>query len=430
MSRPGIEPVAAPTAPAVPAVPAAERASVWLPGLVNAHSHAFHRMLRGRTHVPDPHHPHDSFWTWRERMYGLARLLDPDSYRQLATAVYAEMVTAGYTAVGEFHYVHDPGVDDAEPHAMELALVHAALDTGIRLTLLDTCYLRGGLDAQGREVPLDAVQARFSDGSAARWAERHADLRVVVAGLDADRGLVRVGAAVHSVRAVPSAELSVIAAALGQDEVLHAHVSEQPAENAACLAATGLTPTALLQHHGLLNERFTAVHATHLTDGDIDALGGARANVAFCPTTEADLGDGIGPARRLLEAGAVLCIGSDQHAVIDPLLELRALEHGERLQALRRARLSPDRLVAAGSTGGRRSLGLDPDAATDAIKVDLGSTRTQGSRPDQTVLTATAADVLSVVISGRTVAHRGIHVDLGDPAELYASFLRDNPDFT
>ncbi len=405
-------------------------ATVQLPGLVNAHSHAFHRMLRGRTHVPDPGHPNDSFWTWRDRMYALARLLGPDSYRQLATAVYAEMVTAGYTAVGEFHYVHRPAAAPiSEPHAMELAVVRAALDVGIRLTLLDTCYLRGGLDPQGRDVALDGVQERFSDGTAGRWAERHAALRAAVAALDAGRDLVSVGTAVHSVRAVREEDLPIIAAALGPDEVLHAHISEQPAENTACLAATGLTPTALLHRHGLVTKHFTAVHATHLTDADITVLGDAHAGVAFCPTTEADLGDGIGPAHRLVDAGAVLCIGSDQHAVIDPLLELRALEHGERLASLRRARFTPDQLVAAGSTGGIRSLGLGGEAAADCVVVDLGSTRTRGARPEQVVLCATAADVIQVDIAARTVARNGIHVNLGNPADLYATFFDDWPAF-
>ena len=224
---------------------------------------------------------------------------------RLARAVYAEMVLSGITAVGEFHYLHHgPGgqpYDDA--NLMGEALRAAASDAGLRLTLLDTCYLTGGIDQ-----PLQGTQLRFGDGSAGAWAARIADLR--------GDAMTRVGAAVHSVRAVPASDLETVAAAL-PDAPLHVHLSEQPAENEQCLEAYGCTPTRLLHEHGVLSARTTAVHATHLTDDDIALLGGSRTASCFCPTTERDLADGIGPARRLADAGSPLCLGSDQHAVID-----------------------------------------------------------------------------------------------------------------
>ncbi|WP_112134581.1 formimidoylglutamate deiminase [Glycomyces dulcitolivorans] len=383
------------------------------PGAVNAHSHAFHRLLRGRTHAGG-----GSFWTWRTLMYREAGRLDPERYRRVAAAVYAEMVAAGWTSVAEFHYVHHaPDGTPYAAHAMERALADAAVDAGIRLTLLDTCYLAGGFGA-----PLAAEQRRFGDGSAERWLDRLASLREAIRA-DYDPGQVQVGAAVHSVRAVPEAALAAIATGLDPSLPLHVHLSEQPAENADCLKATGFTPTGLLARHGLLSPRLSAVHATHLTRGDVKLLGDAGATVVMCPTTEADLGDGIGPARALADAGAVIALGTDQHAVIDPMLEARALEHGERLASGRRGRFDPAALRAALTVGGAASTGRDlgvlrVGAPCDLIAVDPASTRTEGSEPDQLLLTATAADISAVVIGGRVRARGGRHTDLGDPAEL------------
>jgi formiminoglutamate deiminase len=382
------------------------------PGAVNAHSHAFHRLLRGRTHSGG------SFWTWRTLMYREAGRLDPERYRRVAAAVYAEMVAAGWTSVAEFHYVHHaPDGTPYAAHAMERALADAAVDAGIRLTLLDTCYLAGGFGA-----PLAAEQRRFGDGSAERWLDRLASLREAISA-EYGPGQVLVGAAVHSVRAVPEAALAAVATGLDPSLPLHVHLSEQPAENADCLKATGFTPTGLLARHGLLSPRLSAVHATHLTRGDVKLLGDAGATVVMCPTTEADLGDGIGPARALADAGAVIALGTDQHAVVDPMLESRALEHGERLASGRRGRFDPAALRAALSVGGAASTGRDlgvlrVGAPCDLIAVDPASSRTEGSEPDQLLLTATAADVATVVIGGRVRARGGRHTDLGDPAEL------------
>ena len=411
-----------------------------VPAPVNAHSHAFHRILRGRTHEGEDGGA-GTFWTWREHMYKYAHALTPAGYQQLATAVFAEMVTAGYSAVGEFHYLHhqndgtpygakgsDPEAPDTEPHAMELALGRAALAAGIRLVLLDTCYLQGGLAADGTVLELDATQRRFSDGSAEAWLQRHGRLATALKDLDAGAGLLTMGAAIHSVRALAPADLEYISSRLDPALPLHVHLSEQPAENQACLSAYGLTPTGLLEQAGLLGARLSAVHATHLSTQDIASLGGGSANIVMCPTTEADLGDGIGPARELADAGASIALGSDQHAVLDPYLEQRALEHGERLRSGQRGRFSPAEISAAAREAGLRSLGLPEN--NDHLVVSTHSVRTAGSRPAQLPLTATAADITAVYINGGLVAREGIHTRLGDPADLYAAFFQNHPEFS
>lgn len=385
-------------------------AGLVLPGFANAHSHAFHRALRGRTHDCG-----GTFWTWRERMYGVAARLDPDSYLALARAAYAEMALAGVTCVGEFHYLHHGprGVPYDDPNAMSEALVRAAADAGVRLTLLDAAYLAGGLDGTGH-LPLDDVQARFSDGDADRWAAR-------VAALPERPGL-RIGAAVHSVRAVPADQLAAVArAAAGRP--MHAHLSEQPAENEACEAFYGSTPTRLLADRGLLGPDTTVVHATHLTGDDISALGAGGTSVCACPSTEADLADGIGAFRRLRDAGSPLCLGSDQHVTTDLLGEARLVEGHERLSAGERGRFRPAELVEALTVAGHRALGW-PDAGriaegarADLVAVRTDSLRTAGAAAEQLVMTATAADVHTVVADGRMVVREGRHV-LGDVGRL------------
>ena len=389
---------------------ATELPGVVLPGLADAHSHAFHRALRGRTHHRAGA---GSFWTWRDQMYALAGRLDPDSLLGLARAAFAERALAGVTSVGEFHYLHhDPdGRPYADPNAMGHALARAASEAGIRLTLLDACYLASGLGPDG-DRPLDGVQRRFSDGTAEAWAARVAALR--------DGPGLRIGVAAHSVRAVPRAALSLVAgAAAGRP--LHVHVSEQPAENAACLAAHGLTPTGLLAEEGLLGPATTAVHATHVTEADIALLGGSGTTVCVCPTTEADLADGVGPARALRDAGCPLALGGDQHGVSDPFAEMRALEMHERLVTGERGRFTPKALLdastahtAIGWPGAGR---LSPGARADLVAVRLDTPRTAGSDPAQVVLVATGADVDTVVIDGQVVAAGGHHV-LGDVGAL------------
>ncbi|MFI6306843.1 formimidoylglutamate deiminase [Amycolatopsis thailandensis] len=376
-----------------------------LPGFANGHSHAFHRALRGRTH-----HDRGTFWTWRERMYSLASRLEPDSYYRLARGVYAEMVLAGYTSVGEFHYLHHAsgGKPYAEPNAMGEALRQAAADAGIRLTLLDTCYLAGGIG-----IEPDEVQRRFSDGSATKWAQRVGELR---AG-----ETFRVGGAIHSVRAVPEDQLSEVDRGTGP---LHIHLSEQRAENEQCLAAYGRTPTELLHDHGVLGDRLTAVHATHLTPLDVERLGAARSRACFCPTTERDLGDGIGQARTLLDARVRLCVGSDSNAVVDAFEETRALELNERLASEQRGRFSAEELLSAatdhGAVGWDEVGRLVPGAGADLVTVGLGSVRTAGIEPSGVVFAASGADVRNVVVAGREIVRDGAHQLIDRPETVLA----------
>lgn len=400
--------------------------SLSVPAPVNAHSHAFHRILRGRTHD----HGGD-FWVWREQMYSAAARLTPEAYEQLATAVYAEMVCAGYSAVGEFHYLHhQPGGAPYRDHEMERALARAAHTAGIRLVLLDTLYLQGGLSPEGAPLPLSEIQRRFCDGTAEDWAARWESLAAAIHQEDRGAGLVTLGAAVHSLRAVPADQLAVVAelSRMHPEAPLHIHLSEQPAENRAVQAAYAATPAEILADAGLLGPRLSAVHATHLRESDIQLLGESGSTVVMCPTTEADLADGIGPARRLADAGAHLALGSDQHAVIDPYLEMRALEHGERLATGSRGRFSPQQIGCAARAGGLRSLSLGENQ--DCLTVCADSVRTAGSRAEQLVLTATSADVDQVYIAGRVRAEGGIHTELGDPAQLYQKFFTDHPEYS
>jgi len=366
-----------------PAPPTRRVGGLTLPGLANCHSHAFHRALRGRTQTG-----RGSFWTWRDQMYRLAEELTPDSYRALATEVYREMRAAGITAVGEFHYLHhqSDGTPYDDPNEMGRALLDAADEAGIRIRLLDTCYLAAGF---GQEP--EGVQRRFSDGDAIRWAER-----VEAFGDD------RVGAAIHSVRAVPRDQIKTVAQWAQTREVpLHVHLSEQVAENDACEAVHGVTPTQLLADEGALGPLTTAVHATHLTESDVRLLGETGTFACFCPTTERDLADGIGPSRFLHDAGSRLTLGSDSHAVIDLFEEMRAVEMHERLATQERGHWSAVELLAAATYDGHASLGF-PDAGriavgqrADLVNVDLGTWRTRGTgaTPDTLVFAATAADV-------------------------------------
>ncbi|SFO63322.1 formiminoglutamate deiminase [Actinomadura madurae] len=421
----------------VPSAPNAQRLpGLTVPGLANAHSHAFHRALRSRVQAHA-----GTFWTWREQMYTVADRLDPDSYRALAAAVFAEMALAGVSCVGEFHYLHHrPGGSPyGDPNAMGEALIAAAADAGIRITLLDACYLAGGI---GR--PLKGPQLRFGDGTAGNWVRRVESLheRTDKAG----RLHARVGAAIHSVRAVPREQLRAVASWAREHRApLHLHLSEQPAENQDCRDAYGMTPTRLLAEAGALGALTTAVHATHLTEEDIGLLGATMTGVCMCPTTERDLADGIGPARALADAGSPICLGTDQHAFIDLFEEARAVELDERLRTRVRGHWTAGELLAAATCDGHYALGwpeagrLEPGAYADLVTVSLDSVRTAGAGPDHTaeaaVFAATAADVRHVVVSGRQIVHDGRHLLIDDvPGALTAAITaatapdQDRPD--
>jgi formiminoglutamate deiminase len=397
---------------AAPPIGAVRLDGLTLPGFANAHSHAFHRALRGRTHGGG-----GTFWTWRDQMYRLAGSLEPDTYEELATATFAEMVLAGYTVVGEFHYLHHGpgGVPYVDRNEMGHRMLRAAERAGIRITLLDTCYLHGGIGH-----PLKDVQRRFSDGTGEAWAERVSAL--------ASPG---VGAAIHSVRAVDPAAIRYVAAwAAGSGAVLHAHVSEQPAENEMCEVAHGCTPVQLLARESALSRRFTAVHATHVADSDAGSLARSGARVCICATTERELADGIGATAALSAAGVELCIGSDSHAVIDPFEETRAIELDERLASLRRGTHQPADLLRAASPNGYASLGwaggaLAPGQLADFVTVSFDSPRLAGSdRSDAAaaiVFAASPPDVRHVVVGGEHVVVDGIHQRVDVVAALDSS---------
>ncbi|MYT26177.1 formimidoylglutamate deiminase [Streptomyces sp. SID7760] len=389
-----------------------------VPGLANAHSHAFHRALRSRVQVGS-----GTFWTWREFMYTVAQNLTPDTYFALARAVYAEMALAGITNVGEFHYVHHApgGAPYADPNAMGEALIEAAAAAGIRITLLDTAYLSAGFG----KAP-DHHQARFSDGTAEAWAERVSALK--------PRGHALIGAAVHSVRAVPADQLGTVARWAGERQApLHVHLSEQTAENEACQAAHGRTPTQLLADHGVLGPRTVGVHNTHLTDGDIALLGGTTTGTCMCPTTERDLADGIGPAVRLQHAGSPLSLGSDSHAVIDLLEEARAMELNERLRSRTRGHWTANALLTAATADGHAALGLadagrlEAGALADFTTIALDSVRTAGPLPrlgaETAVFAATAADVRHTVVGGRHIVRDGSHTLVPDVASALSESI-------
>lgn len=396
-----------------------------LPGLANTHSHAFHRALRGRTQRGG-----GTFWTWREQMYAVAARLDPDTYLALARATYREMAAAGITGVGEFHYLHHrpDGGTYTDPNAMGEALIVAAREAGIRIALLDTLYLSSGFGA----AP-EGVQVRYGDGSTEAWLARVAGLEAIVAAASLD-GAATVGLALHSVRAVPPEGIRLAAdAAAARGGPLHVHLSEQVAENDACLAAYGVTPTRLLADNGALTPTTTVVHATHLTDDDVADLGAAGGYASFCPTTERDLGDGIGPGRALADAGVALTLGSDSHAVIDPFEEMRALEGHERLATQRRGHWSAGELLAAATAPGHASLGF-PDAGriaqgmrADLVLLDTDTPRTAGTGRDEhtAAYAATAADVLLTMVDGRVVFERGEESAIGH--ELAAAIERITP---
>ncbi|GGN00872.1 formimidoylglutamate deiminase [Terrabacter tumescens] len=391
-------------------------AGVTLPGMANAHSHAFHRALRGRVNGGG-----GNFWSWREQMYAAAEQLNPDTYFALARAVFAEMVQAGITVVGEFHYVHHrPGGQPyRDPNAMGLAVRQAADEAGIRLTLLDTCYLEGGLNGGGH-VELHPGQLRFSDGTVDAWAERMSSRRH-----ETDR--VRLGAAIHSVRAVKREDLPRVVEAAG-DLPLHVHLSEQHGENLACQMFYGASPTQLLDEAGALGAHSTAVHATHLEDRDIELLGGTGTGACFCPTTERDLADGIGPARALHDAGSPLSLGSDQHVIIDPFEELRGLEMHERLITNERDRFSANDLLLAASFNGYRSLGwsdgghLSKGALADFVTVRTDTVNTAGAAYDQIIYACVASDVSTVVVGGDVVVSDGHH-RIGDVGRLLGAAI-------
>ncbi len=356
-----------------------------LPGFINAHSHAFQRKIRGLTGRRGHGDP-SSFWSWRQAMYSSANALDPEGVQAASRSCFSEMLAAGITCVGEFHYLHHlpDGQNYADPNELSRRVLAAADEVGIRLALLEVYYARAG---EGRD-PLPE-QRRFCDRSLdhyfARVDDLSADLGNNFGAESRSKAPMRtLGLAPHSVRAVGRKDLHEIARyADAAGLVVHAHVSEQRQENEQCAAEYGMTPTQVFAEAGCLQRpgKFTAVHAIHVDAKDHQLL--ANQNVCACPTTEADLGDGIVPASRYLSAGTTLSLGSDSNSVIDLIQEARHLEMNERLANQARLRLAGDdgqvvpTLVDAATRGGAAALGrpelgrLAIGCPFDAVVIDL-----------------------------------------------------------
>jgi formimidoylglutamate deiminase len=341
-----------------------------LPGFVNTHSHVFQRALRGHTHRPLSQQ--DTFWTWRRAMYAEAQRLTPDLLYEGAVRTYREMLAAGYTTVGEFHYVHHQpdGTPYATPNAMSEALLQAGRDAGIRVVLLITAYAQSGFNQ-----PPEEGQRRFCDASVEAYLERVESLRAA--------GVV-VGVAPHSVRAVPESWFRAIASYSHRNGLpLHVHADEQMGEIEQCRAAYDCTPIELLERFGALGSMTTVVHATHANAAEIELLARNGCSVCVCPTTEGDLGDGIAPYAELLAARIPLAIGSDSNTRIDPIEELRWAEYSARMRYQRRRVLVADAMASPGpllldygTRGGAKALGIEtgviaPGMLADLVAVDL-----------------------------------------------------------
>jgi formiminoglutamate deiminase len=349
---------------AAPLVERAADGALLLPALATAHSHAFQRAMRGRAQRPAAD-DRDDFWTWRGQMYSLAASLTPESIQTVSAVAFAELARAGVRTVGEFHYVHHQA--DGTPYADRTLLADLVIDAakraGLRVALLRVAYHRAG---PGRDA--EPMQRRFCDPSVDDVLR---DLDALRARWRGDPDVV-IGVAPHSVRAVPPSWLGPLRDwATAQGAPLHMHVAEQTREVDECLAETGRRPVELLADHGLLSERFVAVHATHLAPHEAALLGAARAFACVCPTTERDLGDGLPDLTALRDAGARLCTGVDSHVLVDPIEDLRSLETLERLRTRTRVTFRPpqngpgagatpaEALWVAGSLTGAAACGFD-----------------------------------------------------------------------
>ena len=397
-----------------------------LPGIPNLHSHAFQRVMAGLAERQT--HAQDSFWTWRETMYRTAARFDPDSLQAVAAQLYVEMLEAGYTTVCEFHYLHHApdGRPYADPAAMSKALVAAARETGIRLTLLPVLYMAGGFDRR----PLSERQRRFGH-------DLDAFLRLVESLRALEDEALRVGVAFHSLRAVPPEAMDAALAALPPDIPLHIHIAEQIGEVQDCLAVRNARPVEWLLDHAPVDARWTLVHATHLTGPETAAVAASGATVAICPTTEANLGDGLFPLREYLDAGGAWGVGSDSHVSVSPVEELRWLEYGQRLQTRHRnIAVRADNgsvgetllhgTLASGAAATGQAVGLlAPGQAADWIVLDAQAPVFAGARPadvaDRWLFAGNRPLVREVRVAGEAVVRGGRHRDREAIAARYRS---------
>ncbi len=395
------------------------------PGIANLHSHAFQRAMAGMAERMT--HPSDSFWTWRDTMYRMAARFGPETLHAVAAQLYAEMLEAGYTTVCEFHYLHHApdGRPYDDPAAMSRALIAAARETGIRMTLLPVLYMAGGFDGRS----LNDRQRRFGhdiDGYLRLFETLHRE----------QDDMLRVGCALHSLRAVPEVAMTSVLAALPADARVHIHIAEQIGEVQDCLAIRGDRPVRWLLDHLQVDARWTLVHATHLEVDEIVGIADAGATVAICPTTEANLGDGLFPLRDYLDAGGAWGIGSDSHCSVSPVEELRWLEYGQRLMTRHRNIAATAASPSVGETllrGVRDSAAQATGFAAAALAAD--TVTLDGHAPQ--LIGATASDIAdrwifagnriavdTVTVNGRETVSAGRHVDRDAIAARFAVAMR------
>ena len=400
-----------------------------LPGMINAHSHAFQRVLRGRTEHRTANQQ-DSFWTWREMMYSAATRLTPEDIYDASRMAFLEMALSGITAVGEFHYLHHApdGVPYDDPNLLAKEVVRAARDVGLRIALLRVAYARSGYQTEA-----NPRQQRFIERDPALYLKNVEGLKA-----DLDRAgdeAAWVGVAPHSVRAVPLDYLREVTAYANEHQLkVHMHVAEQPAEVSACVEEYGRTPIALLDTEGLLSERFTAVHAIHVTPKAIPSFAKTGAIVCACPTTERNLGDGVVPADEYFKQGVAVCLGTDSHAQIDLLEDARELEYHLRLQKLERAVLGGAALLFdCATTNGARSIGaargaLEAGRPADFFTVALDDPSIAGASPDDLlssiVFASSRAAVREVIVGGKPIVSEGQHLIQDDVVERFTELQK------
>ena len=403
-----------------------------LPGLVNVHSHAFQRVIRGRTEYRT-RNTRDSFWTWREMMYSAANRLSPEDIYDASRMAFLEMALSGITAVGEFHYLHNQpdGTPYDDPNLLAKEVIRAARDIGLRIALLRVAYVRAGY-----QTDPNSQQLRFIEADPHTYLN---NLTSLISDLDEKDGHVWVGVAPHSVRAVPLPYLKeVISFGNAHALPIHMHVAEQPAEVSACIEEYGRSPIALFESEGLLGERFTGVHVIHITPKASKMLVQSGAMVCACPTTERNLGDGVVPVDTFFNDGVTVSLGTDSHVQIDLLEDARELEYHLRLQKSERAVLVENnndersalatRLFDCATINGAKSIGfeggrLETDAPADFFTVDLNDPSIAGASPDDLlasiVFSLSRTAVKDVVVNGKRIVEDGRHPDQEEIVERF-----------
>ncbi|HEX2596354.1 MAG TPA: formimidoylglutamate deiminase [Luteimonas sp.] len=398
--------------------------AAWrVPGIANLHSHAFQRAMAGLAERQT--NPEDSFWTWRETMYRFAARFDPDTLHAVAAQLYAEMLEAGYTTVCEFHYLHHApdGQPYADPAAMSRALIAAARDTGIRLTLLPVLYMSGGFDGRA----LGERQRRFGH-----------DVDGFLALLDTlrreENEMLRIGCALHSLRAVPADAMRDVLSALPRSSPIHIHIAEQLGEVQDCIALRGARPVEWLLANAAVDRHWTLVHATHLTAAEVQDIADRGATVAICPTTEANLGDGLFPLRAYLDTGGRWGIGSDSQISVSPVEELRWLEYGQRLAthhrniAVRPESDSVGETLLRGVFASAVSATGNAAVGNDRITLDTDAAQFAGmtarDAADRWIFSGNRGLVSDVDVAGERVVFACRHRDRDGIAARYATAMR------